>query len=99
MTSTFGPWRTRAVRCTCLLLAPRVISLPRKVWSLLEGGLKWSSQHFILNGRDGVDGDGPKNCSRFQCSGESGVVGPLAARGIAEGDWPSVWQAVIVDLF
>jgi hypothetical protein len=21
MTSTFGPWRTRAVRCTCLLLA------------------------------------------------------------------------------
>jgi hypothetical protein len=26
MTSAFGPWRTRAVRCTCLLLAHRVIS-------------------------------------------------------------------------
>src|SRR3974377_571110 len=43
------------------------------------------------------DGDGPRNCSRFQCGGESGVVGPLAARGIAEGDWTSVWQDVIVD--
>src|SRR3974377_1352439 len=40
-----------------------------------------------------------RGTSRFQCGGESGVVGPLAARGIAEGDWTSVWQAVIVDLF
>jgi len=26
-------------------------------------------------------------------------VGALAARGIAEGDWASIWQAVVVDLF
>jgi hypothetical protein len=26
-------------------------------------------------------------------------VGALAAWGVAEGDWASVWQAVIVDLF
>jgi hypothetical protein len=25
-------------------------------------------------------------------------VGPVAARGVAEGDWTSVWEAVIVDL-
>jgi ABC transporter substrate binding protein len=63
------------------------------------GGLKRSTQHFILQGRDGVDGDGPKTHSRFQCGGERGIVGPLAARGVAEGDWTSVWQAIIVDLF
>jgi hypothetical protein len=27
MTSTFGPWRTRAVRCTCLLLADFVVEV------------------------------------------------------------------------
>ena len=26
-------------------------------------------------------------------------MGSLAARGVAEGDWTSIWQAVIVDLF
>ena len=26
-------------------------------------------------------------------------MGALAAWGVAEGDWASVWQAVIVDLF
>src|SRR5262249_61958731 len=62
------------------------------------GGLKGSRQHFISDARDGVDGDGPKLCSRFQCGGERGVVGALAARPVAQGDWASVWQAVIVDL-
>ena len=26
-------------------------------------------------------------------------MGSVEARGIAEGDWTSIWQAVIVDLF
>src|SRR5215471_15544217 len=62
------------------------------------GGLKRSTRHFISDPRDGVDGDGPKICSRFQYGGERGVVGPLAARRVAQGDWASVWQAVVVDL-
>src|SRR6516162_4282183 len=66
--------------------------------SLSGGGLKRSTQHFISDARDGVDGDGPKICSRFQCGGERGVVGALATRGVAQGDWASVWQAVIIDL-
>ena len=28
-----------------------------------------------------------------------GVVGPMAAWRIAEGDWTRIWQAVVVDLF
>src|SRR6516164_2895875 len=66
---------------------------------LYAGGLKRSTQHFISDPRDGVDGDGPKICSRFQCGRERGVVGPLAARRVAQGDWASIWQAVVVDLF
>ncbi len=33
------------------------------------------------------------------CGREDGVVGALAARGVAEGDWAGVWQAIIIDLF
>ena len=35
----------------------------------------------------------------FDAVAKAGVVGALAAWGVAEGDWASVWQAVIVDLF
>jgi hypothetical protein len=52
-----------------------------------------------LNGKDGVYGDESRISSRFHCGRESGVVGSLAAREVAEGDWASVWQAVIVYLF
>jgi hypothetical protein len=55
-----------------------------------EGGLNWSTQHFILNGKDGVC-DESKISSRFQCVGENGVMGSLAAGGVAESDWASVW--------
>src|SRR6478735_2461704 len=33
------------------------------------------------------------------CGREDGVMGSLEARGVAEGDRTSFWQAVIVDLF
>jgi hypothetical protein len=33
------------------------------------GGLKRSTQHFISDARDGVDGDGAKIWSRLRCGG------------------------------
>ena len=42
----------------------------------------WSTQHFILNGKDGVYGDVSRISSRFHCGRESGVVGSLAKRGL-----------------
>jgi len=62
------------------------------------GGLNRSTQHFILNGKDGVFGDVARISSRFYCGRENGTVGSLAAGGVAKGDWTGVWQAVIVDL-
>src|ERR1700737_4343536 len=64
--------------------------------SLLRGGLNPSTQHFILNGKDGVYGDGSTISSRFHCGRENGVVGSLATGGVAESDWAS---SVIVYLF
>jgi hypothetical protein len=46
----------------------------------ISGGLKRSTQHFILNGKDGVYGDETKISSRVHCGRESGVVGSLASR-------------------
>ena len=43
--------------------------------------------------------DGSKISSRVYCGRENGVMGSLEARRVAEGDWTSFWQAVIVDLF
>src|SRR6202022_3790278 len=65
---------------------------------LYPGGLNRSPQHFILEGKDGV-WDGTEISSRFYCGREDGVMGSLEAWGVAEGDWTSFWQAVIVDLF
>jgi hypothetical protein len=48
-------------------------------------------QHFILNGKDGVSADESKISSRFYCGRENGVVGSLAARGVAESDWAGIW--------
>src|ERR1700726_3937625 len=62
------------------------------------GGLNRSTQHFILEGKDGV-WDGTEISSRFYCGREDGVMGSLEAWGVAEGDRTSFWQAVIVDLF
>src|SRR6476659_51686 len=43
--------------------------------------------------------DGSGISSRVYNGREDGVMGSLAARGVAEGDWAGVWEAVIVDLF
>jgi hypothetical protein len=42
--------------------------------------------------------DGSEILSRFQRGRENGVMGSLAAGGIAESDWANVWQAVIFHL-
>ena len=44
-------------------------------------------------------GDGTEISPRVYGGREDRVVGPLAARGVVEGDRASVWEAVIVDLF
>jgi len=44
-------------------------------------------------------GDGTEISSRVYGGREEGVVGALAARGVFEGDRPSVWEAIIVYLF
>src|ERR1700687_641144 len=44
-------------------------------------------------------GDGSGISSRVYNGREDGVMGSLAARGIAQGDRAGVWQAVIVHLF
>src|SRR5271167_3687199 len=66
--------------------------------SARPGDLNWSTQHFILNGKDGVSDAKSRMSSRFHCGREDRIVGSLAARGVADSDWPSVWQGIIVDL-
>jgi len=43
-------------------------------------------------------GDGSEVSSRVHCGREDGVVGSLAAGRVAQSDWASVWQAIIVYL-
>ena len=66
--------------------------------SVFDGGLNRSTQHFILKRKDGVY-NGSKISSRFHRGGEDGIMRPLAAWGVFEGDRSSVWEAVIVCLF
>ena len=59
--------------------------------SAVGGGLNRSTQHFILKRKDGVYGDESKISSRLHCRREDGIMGPLAAWGVFEGDWACVW--------
>jgi hypothetical protein len=90
-------------RCFCRHAVPQIRRLSAFLTSPLRrtesvrsvcaggGGLNRSTQHFILNGKDGVYGDVSRISSRFHCGRESGVVGSLAKRGVAESDRASVW--------
>src|SRR5450631_4475603 len=42
--------------------------------------------------------DGSEISSRFYGGREDGVMGSLAAWGVAQGNWPDFWQAVLIDL-
>ena len=53
-----------------------------------------------LSSRDKMEcSDGSGLSSGVYYGREDGVMGSMAARGVAEGDRTSFWQAVIVDLF
>src|SRR5271163_318072 len=65
---------------------------PLSIWRpQYGGGLNWSMQHFILERKDGVCGDGSEISSRVHCGRENGVVGSLEARRVVEGDRTSFW--------
>ena len=85
-----GPLRQRCPLSPARRSAPRPFRCGCSKASC-AGGLNRSTQHFILNGKDGVYGDESRISSRFHCGREGGVVGSLAARGVAESDWASVW--------
>jgi hypothetical protein len=65
--------------------APAHSGLSRK-----GGDLNWSTQHSILDAKDGVSGDQSRISSRFHCGRQDGVVGSVAAWGVADSDWASV---------
>jgi hypothetical protein len=79
-----------------------VVIEPKTDIGSLRSALPWCPQRvdatLYLGSKDGVLIDGTNSSSRFKLRSEGGVVGSLAARRIAEGDWACVWQAVIVDL-
>jgi len=54
--------------------------------SELGGDLNGSTQHFILNGKDGVSGDGSRIASRFHCGRKNRIVGSLARRGVGKDE-------------
>jgi DNA-directed RNA polymerase sigma subunit (sigma70/sigma32) len=62
--ATYATWRIRHSASRSLADQSRTIRP-----SLYLGGLKHSTQHFISDARDGVDGDGAKIWSRVRCGG------------------------------
>src|SRR5437667_10637177 len=64
----------------------------------MAGGLNGSTQHSILKGKDGVFGNASRLFSRLYGIREYRALGSLAAGGVAERDWASVWLVNIVDL-
>src|SRR5438132_5027669 len=65
----------------------------------LGGGLNGLTQHSILKGKDGVFGNASRLFSRLYGIRENRALGSLAAGRVAESDWASVWEAIIVNLF
>src|SRR5437660_609695 len=62
-------------------------------------GLNGSTRHSILKGKDGVFGNASRLFSRLYGIRENRALGSLAAGRVAESDWASVWEAIIVNLF
>ena len=52
---------------------------------------QWVDATLYLERRDGVYADDAKKWSRVQFGREDGALGPLATRGVVEGDWSGVW--------
>src|SRR6266478_4140075 len=67
--------------------------------SAFGGDLNGSTQHSIMKGKDGVFGNASRLFSRLYGIRENRALGSLAAGRVAESDWASVWEAIIVNLF
>ena len=80
----------RAPRGQCPLLLQQRTKAGMVGLSALCGGLNRSTQHFILEGKDGVYSDGSEISSWFHCGRADGAVESLGERGIAESAWASV---------
>src|SRR5437660_1341440 len=74
---------------------------PFIIWSMsaFGGGLNGSTRHSILKRKDGVFGNASRLFSRLYGIRENRALGSLAAGRVAESDWASVWEAIIVNLF
>src|SRR4029077_17324096 len=83
----YGSFTTDAVEAT------------RACLSAFAGGLNGSTQHSILKRKDGVFGNASRLFSRLYGIRENRALGSLAAGRVAESDWASVWEAIIVNLF
>src|SRR5262252_5212454 len=79
------------VRCALVVLLWAPMSASGQAISEPEGGLNRSTQHSILKGKDGVFGNASRLFSRLYGIGENRALGSLAAGGVAESDWTSVW--------
>jgi hypothetical protein len=77
--------------------AAGLFSLGADVCPLLVGGLNRSTQHFILGEKMECE-NGTGISSRVYGGREDGVMGPLAAWRVAQGDWAGFLQAVLIDL-
>src|SRR2546428_9980178 len=87
------------MHCVRSLLAQSGLRETSARLSAFGGGLNGSTQHSILKGKDGVFGNASRLFSRLYGIRENRALGSLAAGRVAESDWASVWEAIIVNLF
>src|SRR5438105_4824280 len=87
------------VRCALVVLLSAPMSASGQDISEPEGGLNGSTRHSILKRKDGVFGNASRLFSRLYGIRENRALGSLAAGRVAESDWASVWEAIIVNLF
>ena len=63
----------------------------QEIFGINQGRSQWVDATLYLERRDGVYADDAKKWSRVQFGREDGALGPLATRGVVEGDWSGVW--------
>src|SRR5262249_58317592 len=87
------PLRTRLSEPGAIRGSPRPATCQNRRLKLspIKGGLNGSTQHSILQGKDGVFGDASRLFSRLYGIRENRALGSLAAGRVAESDWASVW--------
>ena len=87
--SAYPDWRQEAERLTAAVEA--LLSDKGTYGVHLDRRSQWVDATLYLERRDGVYADDAKKRSRVQFGREDGALGPLATRGVVEGDWSGVW--------